>query len=36
MEAEKSAREEAAKEMVLGLGESLGSLENVLLDPVSE
>jgi ribosomal protein S1 len=36
VEAEKSAREEAAKEMVLGLGESLGSLENVLLDPVSE
>jgi len=36
VEAEKFAREEAAKEMVLGLGDSLGSLDNVLLDPTSE
>jgi len=36
VEAEKFAREEAAKEMVLGLGDSLGSLDDVLLDPVSE
>ena len=30
MEAEKLAREQAAKEMVLGLGDSLGSLDDVL------
>jgi small subunit ribosomal protein S1 len=42
VEAEKIAREQAAKEMVLGLGDSLGSLESVLdpsepqLDPDSE
>jgi len=36
VEAEKFAREEAAKEMVLGLGDSLGSLENVLLGPAAE
>jgi hypothetical protein len=32
VEAEKIAREQAAKEMVLGLGDSLDSLESVL-DP---
>jgi len=30
VEAEKLAREQAAKEMVLGLGDSLGSLNDVL------
>ena len=30
VEAEKIAREQAAKEMVLGLGDSLGSLDDVL------
>jgi small subunit ribosomal protein S1 len=36
VEAEKAAREAAAKEMVLGLGDSLGSLDGVLKDSMAD